>query len=270
MNDSSELFSAVLRSARSQRRLSQLELAMRLGVSQRHVSFVESGRARPSRPLLIAWLQALDVPLALRNRALQYAGFASTFAATPLDAPQMAHVQNSLCRLLSTHDPLPALVIGPRWDLLQLNQGARWLAETLMPGGLPSAGAQPPNMLDLLLHPEGLLRHLVNIADAGTEFLAQLRADLVDQPELAPRVDAFAERLAPHVHTRGKRAESGVPSPLLVLRFATPHGELAFFRMFSTLGSPSDITLTSLRVEHMFAADDHTEQVLRAQVGRTA
>jgi transcriptional regulator with XRE-family HTH domain len=266
MNPTKEHLQALLRQARRERRLSQLELSMRLGVSQRHVSFVESGRSRPSRPLLMGWLQVLDVPLSMRNTALQHAGFAPAFAATALDDPQLAHIQMALAHLLRTHEPMPALVIGPQWDILHLNCGAAWLAETLMPGALNSKGAAPPNMLDLLLHPEGLLCRLVNLGEAGADFLAQLRADLVDQPQLAPRIEALAERLAAHLPATGSRQEINATSPLLTLRFDTTHGELAFFRMFSTFGSPRDITLTSLRVEHMFAADAHTHRVLTQHV----
>lgn len=255
----------LLQHARKAQRLSQLELALRLDVSQRHVSFVEGGRALPSRKLLLTWLQTLNVPLAERNAALQHAGFAPVFSATPLDDPQMADVRRSLQQLLSTHDPMPALVIGHAWDLLQLNRGAQWLAQTLMPGLFHSASAEPLNMLDLLLHPQGLLSKLLNVADAGADFLTQLRGDLADQPQLAPRVDALAALLAPHT-ALGRGVTSEASSPLLTLRFASPFGELAFFRMFSTFGSPRDINLSSLRVEHLFAADEPTRKVLIEQV----
>jgi len=258
-----------LRHARGLRHWSQMELALRLGVSQRHISFVESGRARPSRALLLDWMDALDVALAQRNTLLQQAGFAPSFSQASLADPQMASVLHALESLLQTHDPMPALVIGPQWDLLQLNQGALWLAQTLVPNALADASVGgAPNMLDLLLHPAGLLCPLLNKAEAGADFLAQLRADLADQPALTERVEALAQRLAPHGDPRPRSTPVQMAAPVLTLRFASDHGELAFFRMFSTFGSPRDITVASLRVEHLFAADAHTQEVLQVQVPR--
>jgi len=256
-----------LQRARQARRVSQLELSLRLGVSQRHVSFVESGRARPSRDLLNRWLGELDTPLAMRNVALMQAGFAPAYRATALDDPDLAQAKTALQHLLQAHEPMPALVLDAQWNLLQLNRGGQWLAATLMPPQALAGNGGPPNLLDMLVHPMGLTRPLLNLREAGPAFLSQMRAEAAVQPALAPKVEAFDTLLRQRLNgPMPPAAHPGPQAPVLTLRFATPFGELAFFRMFTTFGTPQDITLASLKVEHMFAADDATHAVLLAQV----
>lgn len=255
-----------LRQARKVQRLSQLELSLRLGVSQRHISFVESGRAQASRELLLAWLQELDAPLVLRNEILLQAGYAPVYSATPLQDPALGEINQALDQLLSAHDPMPALVIDAQWNLLQLNRGGQWLAATLLPWIADLAPAAPMNLLDLLIHPEGLLKPVINLGEVGPVLLARLRQEAVAQPAIAPRVETFAERLRDRLGTSNLQPSAPANAPVLTSRYATPHGELAFFAMFTTFGSPQDITLASLRVEHLFAADAATRAVLYQQV----
>ena len=256
-----------LQQARKARRLSQLELSMRVGVSQRHVSFVESGRARPSRELLMAWLHELDAPLAVRNAAMLQAGYAPAYGTAQLGDPALLQANEALLQLLRAHDPMPALVIDAHWNLLHLNQGGRWLTATLMPWAAELPVTAPINLLDILAHPEGLTRHMVNLHEVGPAMLAHLRDDAAAQPALAPRVEAFAALLRSRLGAQSLHGAWPHPTaPVLTTRFATQHGELAFFSMFTTFGTPQDITLASLRVEHMFAADNATHVVLRAQV----
>jgi transcriptional regulator with XRE-family HTH domain len=269
MNVLTHTLPITLQQARKARRLSQLELSLRVGVSQRHVSFVESGRARPSRELLLAWLQALDAPLVVRNAAMLQAGYAPAYSAAPLTDPALAQANEAMTRLLQAHDPMPALVIDAQWNLLHANQGGRWLAATLMPWAAQRPANTPMNMLDLLAHPEGFTRQMVNLHEVGPALLAHLRDDASAQPALTPKVEAFAALLrtrlgAPSLQAGWPRAAA----PVLTTRFATAHGELAFFSMFTTFGTPQDITLASLRVEHMFAADEATRAVVEAQVAQ--
>lgn len=267
MNVLTHTLPVTLQQARKARCLSQLELSMRVGVSQRHVSFVESGRAKPSRDLLLAWLRELDAPLAVHNAAMLQAGFAPAYSATALDAPSLVHANAALLQLLDTHDPMPAMVISAQWDLLHINRGAQWLATTLMPWAVDVIANQPLNMLDMLIHPKGFTKLLVNLDEAGPVFLSELRDDVSVHPQLAPKVEAFAQLLRDRLGSRAPHTQwPSVTAPMLTLRFATAYGELAFFRMFSTFGSPQDITLSSLRVEHMFAANDVTKNVLAAEV----
>jgi len=240
---------------------------MRIGVSQRHVSFVESGRAKPSRELLTTWLQELDTPLAVRNAAMLQAGYAPAYSEVPLGDPELAPAKEALIQLLQTHDPMPALVMDAQWNLLHLNKGGRWLAATLMPWlGDPSESASV-NLLDLLIHPEGLTRHLVNLREVCPAWLARLRSEAMAQPQLQPKAEALAAMLRTRLGAQKLPIPGPCPSvPVLTSRFATRHGELAFFSMFTTFGTPQDITLASLRVEHMFAADEATRAVILAQV----
>lgn len=184
-----------LRQARHARRISQLELSLRVGVSQRHVSFVEGGRSRPSRELLAAWLQELDTPLALRNAAMLQAGYAPVYSAAPLGDPSLARADEALSQLLQAHDPMPALLMDAQWNLLRLNQGARWLALTLLPWAAAAPEGTPMNMLDLMAHPEGFMPSMSNLREVGPTLLAHLRGDVAAHPALAPRVEAVAERL---------------------------------------------------------------------------
>lgn len=272
MNVLTHTLPITLQQARKARRLSQLELSMRVGVSQRHVSFVESGRAQPSRELLIAWLQELDAPLVVRNAAMLQAGYAPVYSAAPLGDPRLAQANEALVQLMQAHDPQPAFVIDAQWNVLHHNRGGLWLALTLMPwasallaGRTPESA--PVNLLDMLSHPEGFARHMTNLAEVGPALLAHLRDDASVQPALTPKIEAFAALLKGRLGSQS--LYTGWPSqaaPVLTSRFATVHGELAFFSMFTTFGTPQDITLASLRVEHMFAADEATRQVLAAQV----
>jgi transcriptional regulator with XRE-family HTH domain len=274
MNVLTHTLPITLQQARKARRLSQLELSLRVGVSQRHVSFVESGRAKPSRTLLMAWLQELDAPLAVRNAAMLQAGYAPAFSAAALTDPLLAQANDALVQLLKAHDPMPAFVLDSLWNVLHFNQGGQWLAATLIPGLVASlaqpaatggaTGATPHlNMLDALAHPQGFTQNMVNLHEVGPVLLAHLRDDASVQPALAPKVEAFAALLRDRLGSQN--LHGGWPyqtAPVLTARFKTPHGDLAFFSMFSTFGTPQDITLASLRVEHMFAADDRTRAVL--------
>jgi transcriptional regulator with XRE-family HTH domain len=272
MNVLTHTLPITLQHARKARRLSQLELSMRVGVSQRHVSFVESGRAQPSRELLIAWLQELDAPLVVRNAAMLQAGYAPVFSAAKLDDPRLAQANDALVQLMKAHDPQPAFVIDAQWNVVHQNCGGLWLALTLMPWAAAMLAGRTPvsaplNLLDMLSHPEGFTKHMTNLAEVGPALLAHLRDDASVQPALTPKVEAFASLLRARLGSAS--LHTGWPSqaaPVLTSRFATVHGELAFFSMFTTFGTPQDITLASLRVEHMFAADEATRKVLNAQV----
>ncbi len=256
---------ALLREARRSRRLSQLELSLRVGISQRHVSFVETGRSKPSRETLVAWLQELGMPLAQRNATMLQAGFAPIYSQQPLDAAPMQSANAALTWMLKVHDPMPAFVLDAQWNVLQTNQGGRWLAMTLLPclaASLQTPGAQA-NLLDVLCHPDGYTKHLRNLAEVGPMALAHLREVAALQADLAPKVEAFAALLAHKLGLQRVHAARPQPHmPLLTSRYNSPHGELAFFSMFTTFGTPQDITLASLRVEHILPADAHTQDVL--------
>jgi len=257
----------LLRRARSDVGLSQLALSFRLGVSQRHISFVENGRAQPSRALLHAWLEELNVPLTERNVALDAAGYAPIYTASQLGDATLAIAQAALRQLLSVHDPMPAWVLDAHWNVLQANHGAQWLMTSLVPSAMHAETSRPLNLVDLLVSADGLLCHIVNLREVGPTMLAHLRADARAHAALAPKADALSEALRVRLgDTPTSRGAARSPLPLIPTRFATQDGVLSFFPMLTTFGTPQDITLASLRVEHMFAADAHTASVLATRV----
>jgi transcriptional regulator with XRE-family HTH domain len=264
---STNSLSEQLREARRIARLSQLELALRMQVSQRHVSYVEGGRAKPSRELLVQWLQVLQVPMSLRNAIMQTAGYSPIYSETRLDAPSLVPAQAALTVLLESHDPMPCFVLDSDWNLLQSNNAGKWLAAMLIPDLAAAMQSSGINMLDVLIHPEGFTKHLLNIEEVGPKFLDHLREEALLNPSLAEKVQKFARLVESRVLRKpGKPSSNRELSPLLISRFKTDHGELAFFSMFTTFGRPQDVTLASLRVEHLFAADERTKRVLREQV----
>lgn len=251
-----------LRQARRLRKLSQLELSLRLGISQRHLSFVESGRSKPSRPLLLAWLEELSASLATRNAALLQAGYAPAYSAAPLGDPLLAPAREALLQLLKAHEPMPAYVLDSGWNVTHLNQGARWLFLTLVPWAAELPETAPLNMLDMLAHPHGSTAMMTNLEEAGPGILTQLHEEAAVVPGLKDKVEAFASLLRERLGSRPVSPGPSLGAPMLTMRFATPFGELAFFSLFTTFGSPRDITLSSLRLEHMFPADPQTRSVL--------
>jgi transcriptional regulator with XRE-family HTH domain len=256
-----------LRGARKAARLSQLELALRLQVSQRHVSYVEGGRANPSRELLVLWLQALKVPMALRNLMMQTAGYSAVYSEISLDSPNLLLAQTALAALLQSHDPMPCFVLDSNWNLLQSNKAGKWLSATLIPELAAAKQGVGINMLDVLIDPDGYTKKLLNIEEIGPKFLDHLHEEALLNPALVAQVEKFRMLVEKLTSKKTAMKKSVVDlSPLLISKFATDFGTLSFFSMFTTFGRPQDITLASLRVEHLFAADEHTKNILAEQV----
>ena len=251
----------LLRGWRRRRRLSQLELAIEAGVSARHVSFVETGRARPSAEMLLRLAERLDVPLRERNGLLLAAGYAPVYEERDLDAADMEPVRRALELVLRGHEPYPAAVVDGTWELLRGNRGIGLLTEGVDRGLL----APPVNVLRVSLHPDGLAPRIVNlgewrahllerlgrqIAATGEPSLRTLLAELEGYP--APEADGTAESLG----------DVCVP-----LRLRTPRGELSFISTIATFGTAVDITVAELAIESFFPADDATAAAVRAYAG---
>ena len=258
----------ILQQARRGRRWSQLELSLRMGVSQRHVSFVESGRAKPSRELLIAWLRELDLPLGQRNVTLLQAGFAPVYGEGELAAlPATTHVLDAVAHLLQAHDPMPAFVLDADWNVRQFNHGAAWLMQALMPELMQQT---PPgvtlNLIDALLHPQGFASTLLNGDQVAPAIMRMLQDDARHHPPLQARLDQLTALFKLRFGAAALRAPKELTPlpPVLTSRFATAYGELTFFSMFTTFGTPQHITLASLRIEHLFPADAQTRAVVQA------
>jgi transcriptional regulator with XRE-family HTH domain len=257
-----------LQQARKAKRLSQLELSLRIGVSQRHLSCVESGQTRPSRGLLISWLKELEVPLVIRNRALTQAGFAPIYSSTTTadESKAMQAAEHALNQLLLANEFVPTYVIDAHWNLVDFNSAGRWLARMLMPwtADLPIGAAI--NLIDLMCMPNGMTQNLINLAEVGPSLLSHIRDDADAIPELRPKAEGFAaflhSRIGPFDMTKARAEQM---APVLTSHYKTEAGELAFFSMFTTFGTPQDIRLGSLRVEHMFPADAKTREILTKQ-----
>lgn len=252
----------LIRQARQARRMSQLGLALKVGVSQRHLSFLETGRAGASREMLVAIADALGIGPANTNQLLLAGGFAPRFAQRPLEHRQMKPVREALARLLDAHDPLPAWVVDPAWNVVLFNRGADRLVAHL--GAPPLSGrAEPVNVLELMLDPAGLRPLLLNFDEIAAHLHHQTRLEADQSPALA----AVLARVAswwPRSVGRHDGGATMLPPPVMSARIATPQGPLAFFSMFTTFGTALDITVASLRVEHLFPADDETARRVAA------
>jgi transcriptional regulator with XRE-family HTH domain len=245
-----------LRDWRQRRRLSQLDLALDADISTRHLSFVETGRATPSRELLLHLADQLGVPLRERNAMLLAAGYAPAYAERPLDDPALGPARAAVDLLLRAHEPFPALAVDRHWNLVAANDAISWFLE----GVDPELLAPPVNVLRLGLHPGGLAPRIVNFAEWRTHILDRLR-----QQVAATGDETLATLHAELVALPGPTAEAhhdygGVVVPL---RLRSPAGELAFFGTITVFGTPVDITLSELAIEAFFPADEATARVLR-------
>ncbi|HWP18214.1 MAG TPA: helix-turn-helix transcriptional regulator [Burkholderiaceae bacterium] len=255
-----------VKALRQARRLSQLELSLRVGVSQRHLSFIETGRSQPSREMLLALMDALELPLAERNQLLIKAGFAPHYPQQPLASPDMAAVREALEQLLEAHDPCPAMVLDSRWNILLTNRGLAKLLQLLSGRDLlaeAQAAGRTLNVLDMLLDPNGLQRCFLNRDEILSLIHRRVWREVLHEPELEPRLAAF-ERLG--ITRRSPAQAYPPPTPVVTSRLQVPGTShpLAFFSMFTTFGTPHDITAASLKVEHLFPADGATRQFVQA------
>ncbi len=252
---------------RQRRRLSQLDLAVEADVSARHLSFVETGRSRPSRELLLHLADHLDVPLRERNELLLAAGYAPLYGETALDTGEMAPVRDALDKILAGHEPFPALVVDRRWDLVSANRPALAL---MTEGVAPEVLAPPANVLRVSLHPDGLAPRVANLAEYAAHVLERLHRQVLLSGD--PDLVRLHEELSGYP---GVRQGAATAAPVdaahrlfvpLVLRVEGEQ-ELRFFSTVATFGTALDITVAELAVESFFPADEETAAVLRAAWG---
>ncbi|AFR48996.1 putative transcriptional regulators [Gordonia sp. KTR9] len=253
---------SMLRQWRSRRSLSQLDLAYEVGVSPRHLSFVETGRSRPSPALLEALAERLDVPLRERNSLLLAAGHAPRYSEEPLDADAMARVRSSVQRLLDAHNPNMGMALDRTWNVVLANDTALTLLD-MLPRDLRSG---PVNLFRVSLHPDGFAQRTHNFDEWATYLLDLLRrmaritgdqrlADLEREVSAYPSVAALDGRLARERAEPRDRAELLVP-----FRLALGDQVLSFFSTLTTFGSPRDVTLDELTIELFYPADEPTER----------
>jgi transcriptional regulator with XRE-family HTH domain len=251
----------LLRDWRRRRRLSQLDLAVAAGVSSRHLSFVVTGRSKPSRELLLHLAEHLDVPLRERNSLLLAAGYAPTFRETPLAAPELAPVRAALDTVLAGHDPYPALVVDRRWDVVAMNRSVALLLEGVDPSLL-----EAPNALRIALSPSGLRPRIVNLAEWSEHLLDRLRRQvlLTGDDDVRALHDELAALPLPDGSTpRPAEQPPALAVPLRLRHDASDGGELRFLSTVTTFGTALDVTLAELSLEAFLPADEATAAALR-------
>ena len=257
-------FGSRLRWWRVHRGRSQLDLAGAAGTTQRHVSFLESGRTQPSREMVLRLAAALDVPLRQQNTLLLAAGFAPAWRESDLAAPDLATVNHALDHMLAQQEPFPALVVDRRWNVLRANAGAGGLTAFLTGPSPAPASTGTVNMAEWLMSPDGLRPFLVNWQEVAVYFLRGVQADAIadgtqETAELLQRLLAYPGVPAlSHMPTLEE-----LPSPVLVMHFRKGQTSLHLFTTIATLGTPQDVTVQELRIECFFPADADTGQVFR-------
>ncbi|MBX4930744.1 helix-turn-helix domain-containing protein [Rhizobium bangladeshense] len=250
-----------LREWRQRRRMSQLDLALEAEISQRHLSFIESGRATPSREMLLHLAERLEVPLRERNPLLLAAGFAPIFAERKLDDPALEAARRAVDMVLKGHEPFPALAVDRHWTLVTANAAIARLLSGIVDQSLLTP---PVNVLRISLHPQGLASHIVNHSEWRSHLLDRLRQ------QIAASGDPILETLLKELRSYPVSERPGENHPdyagiAVPLRLSTKAGLLSLISTTTVFGTPVDITLSELAVESFFPADEETAAILRSQ-----
>ncbi|MGW7055855.1 helix-turn-helix domain-containing protein [Streptomyces sp. NPDC054887] len=255
---------ALLRGWRERRRLSQLELALRAGSSARHISFIETGRSRPSEEMVLRLAEHLDVPVRERNALLLAAGYAPRYAETPLDDPALGALREGIERLLAGYEPYPALVVDGSYTVVAANRGI-----TMLLDGLPEHLLAPPlNAMRITLHPEGLAPRIRNLP----EWRGHLRAQMERQIALdrSPALRAVYEEVSaypvPDTEAGDAPRPDDPPYPYFALPMRIEHDGrvLSFVSSISTFNTPMDVTVAELAIETFLPADPATVEYLQS------
>ena len=251
--------SELLRVWRQRRRMSQLDLALDAEVSTRHVSFLETGRAQPSREMLLRLAERMQVPLRDRNLLLTAAGYAPVYPERTLDDPSLRAAREAVDRVLAAHEPYPAIAVDRAWTILSANRPVSLFLDLIDPQLL-----EPPlNAVRLALHPMGLAPRIGNIRQWRTHILDRLRlsVEATADPALAvllEEVRAYPIPVGNDEPVLGEVADIAIP-----LRLRTEHGPLTFITTMTVFGSPVDVTLSELAIEAFLPADPETAETLR-------
>ena len=260
-------FGAVLREWRHHRRMSQLDLSTHSGISQRHISFLETGRSNPSRGMVLALSDSLDIPLRERNTLLHSAGFSAAYAEQPLEDAQVEVFRDALQATLDHHEPYPAMVLDGRWNLVMANTAAlRFFSLFVDPfAALARMGAPTEfQMARLCLSDLGLKPYISNWQDLAYSFLQRARRALLVNPN-----DALLPTLINEITSHPEAPSnwqtpdwSTLPAPALTMMLEHEGGRYAFFTMLAHFGAPQNVTIEELSVETFFPADQATQDLL--------
>jgi transcriptional regulator with XRE-family HTH domain len=254
-------FGPILREWRKARGASQLDLALNCGLSQRHLSFLESGRSRPSRGMVLHLASALDVPLRQQNAMLLSAGFAPLYKERALSDPDMKPIDRALDQALRQQDPYPAMVVDAGYNILRSNASLGRLVTFLVGAEAAAAAASAPmNSIDLALQPAGLRPFIENWEEVAAWAVRRLRAEAMVERS-GKEAASLLERVLP-LPGVAEIAQASSPDldypPTLVLRMRKDQTRLSLFSMIATVGTPLDVSLQNLRLELFFPADDAT------------
>jgi transcriptional regulator with XRE-family HTH domain len=266
MNTASDL-GALLREWRSRRRMSQLDLASEADVSQRHLSFIESGRAQPSREMVLHLAERLDMPLRQRNRLLLAAGFAPTFAERSLEDPALRPAMAAVEQVLRGHEPNPAIAVDRHWNMVAANAA---LTPFLALVSDRSLLTPPVNVLRLSLHPRGLAPAIANLAEWRAHLLERLRKLVEATGDVA--LEALEAELAgyPAVASRTRVMHDAASAVAHPLRIRVAETVLSFITTIAVFGTPLDVTLSELAIESFFPADEHTRYAMQRMMAGSA
>ena len=256
---------ALLRDWRKRRHQSQLALALQAGISQRHLSFVESGRAQPSRDMVLHLAEHLDIPLRERNRLLNAAGFAPVYSERPLDDPALEAARRAVERVLAAHEPYPALAVDRHWTLVAANRAVA----PLLQGAAPALLTPPINVLRLSLHRDGLAPRIVNLSEWRSYLLQRLtrESELTGDSSVRDLLEELRGYPAPPRATSTSSLVAHADSRVFVpLEFETDAGVLSFISTTTVFGTPVDVTIAELALESFFPANAETAEFLRASL----
>jgi transcriptional regulator with XRE-family HTH domain len=251
----------LLRAWRERRRISQLELALRADSSARHISFVETGRSRPSEEMVLRLAEHLDVPVRERNALLVAAGYAPHYRETPLDDPALDALRAGMERLIQGYEPYPALVVDAMYNVMAANRGI-----TMLLDGVPESLLTPPlNAMRLTLHPQGLAPRIRNLPEWRGHLLAQMERQiaLYRSTPLRELYEEVAAYPAPETAPGDEPAEP-VPYFALPMRIEHEGRTLSFISSISTFNTPMDVTVAELAIETFLPADPSTVKYLHS------
>ncbi|MEP6731798.1 MAG: helix-turn-helix transcriptional regulator [bacterium] len=249
----------LLREWRAARRVSQLQLALETGMSARHLSCVETGKAQPSRDLIVRLADELEMPLRERNALLLAAGYAPRYPETSLNTPELAQVRRAINFILEQQEPYPAFVLNRYWDVLLANRAAMRVADFLI------GGSAHPNMVRQFFDPNDLRKVVVNWEEVAGDLIRHVHDEVAATPNDAKARALLDDVLRyPDVPSRWHTRDVGAaPPPLLTVVFRKDEQELRFFSTITTFGTPRDVTIDDIRIECTFPADDATAEFCR-------
>jgi transcriptional regulator with XRE-family HTH domain len=251
----------LLRTWRERRRLTQLDLALAADVSTRHISYVETGRSKPTSAMILHLSDQLEIPLRERNILLLAGGYAPAYPEHELNSPPMSVVNDAINSVLEGHEPYPAVVVDRHWELVAANTASAVLTE-----GAAAHLLEPPvNVLRLSLHPDGMAPRIVNLWDWRDHILHRLahQAQTTGDAQLRELHDELAGYPGGRLDATG----GGGPAIVVPLRYRTPHGELSFFSATTVFGTPLDVTVAELAIEAFYPADPGTAEILQRLAG---